>query len=74
MKILSLSGPWTLVVVTLTVALSSEPAEARLNSTGMGPVYDGLMHFLMSPKTWFRRLRLRYWPDCAAPLTDGAHR
>ena len=50
MKILSLSGPWTLVVVTLTVALSSEPAEAHLNSTGMGPVYDGLMHFLMSPE------------------------
>ncbi len=25
-------------------------AEAHLNSTGMGPFYDGLMHFLMSPK------------------------
>jgi len=25
-------------------------AEAHLNSTGMGPVYDGLMHFLMSPE------------------------
>jgi hydrogenase/urease accessory protein HupE len=26
------------------------PAEAHLNSTGMGPLYDGLMHFLMSPE------------------------
>jgi len=26
------------------------PAEAHLNSTGMGPFYDGLMHFLMSPE------------------------
>ncbi len=26
------------------------PAEAHLNSTGMGPIYDGLMHFLMSPE------------------------
>ena len=25
-------------------------AEAHLNSTGMGPLYDGLMHFLMSPE------------------------
>jgi hydrogenase/urease accessory protein HupE len=25
-------------------------AEAHLNSTGMGPVYDGLMHFLTSPE------------------------
>lgn len=26
------------------------PAEAHLNSTGMGPFYDGLAHFLMSPE------------------------
>jgi len=26
------------------------PAEGHLNSTGMGPFYDGLMHFLMSPE------------------------
>lgn len=25
-------------------------AEAHLNATGMGPIYDGLMHFLMSPE------------------------
>jgi len=40
----------TCVIVTLAVALCSEPAEAHLNSTGMGPIYDGLMHFLMSPE------------------------
>ena len=26
------------------------PAEAHLNSTGMGPFYDGLIHFPMSPE------------------------
>jgi urease accessory protein len=26
------------------------PAEAHLNSTGMGPIYDGVAHFLMSPE------------------------
>ena len=50
MKALILSRRWTLVVVVLTLALSSAPAEAHLNSTGMGPVYDGVMHFLMSPE------------------------
>jgi urease accessory protein len=35
------------VFVTIMGAL---PAEAHLNSTGMGPVYDGMMHFLISPE------------------------
>ena len=26
------------------------PAEAHLNSTGMGPIYDGMTHFLLSPE------------------------
>jgi urease accessory protein len=30
--------------------MSAVPGEAHLNSTGMGPFYDGLMHFLMSPE------------------------
>ena len=34
----------------LAVALSCGPAEAHLNATGMGPIYDGLMHFLTSPE------------------------
>jgi hydrogenase/urease accessory protein HupE len=31
-------------------AMCAVPAEAHLNATGMGPFYDGLMHFLMSPE------------------------
>jgi urease accessory protein len=45
--------PWRVpacVTAVLAVALRSGPAEAHLNSTGMGPVYDGLMHFLTSPE------------------------
>ena len=30
--------------------MSPLAAHAHLNSTGMGPIYDGLMHFLMSPE------------------------
>jgi hydrogenase/urease accessory protein HupE len=34
----------------LAAALGCAPAEAHLNTTGMGSVYDGLMHFLTSPE------------------------
>lgn len=34
----------------LTVGLACAPAEAHLNATGMGPAYDGLLHFLTSPE------------------------
>lgn len=38
------------VIATLAVAaLWCEPADAHLNATGMGPVYDGLLHFVTSP-------------------------
>jgi len=37
-------------VVALAVALSPAPALAHLNSTGMGPIYDGAMHFFTSPE------------------------
>ena len=38
------------VAVLFACAISPLTAEAHLNSTGMGPIYDGLMHFLMSPE------------------------
>lgn len=36
--------------VGFAFAMLSVPAEAHLNSTGMGPFYDGLAHFLISPE------------------------
>ena len=36
--------------VVFTLLMWTVPAEAHLNSTGMGPFYDGLVHFLMSPE------------------------
>ena len=44
------SSRLTCAIVAFGVVLGAEPAEAHLNSTGMGPIYDGLMHFLMSPE------------------------
>ncbi len=34
----------------VAVVMSPAPAHAHLNSTGMGPIYDGLMHFVTSPE------------------------
>jgi len=36
--------------VAFSLLMWTAPAEAHLNSTGIGPFYDGLMHFLMSPE------------------------
>src|SRR5580704_11997888 len=36
--------------VVFVCIFTAIPAEAHLNSTGMGPIYDGLMHFLLSPE------------------------
>ncbi len=36
--------------VALTLAFFPIPAHAHLNTTGMGPIYDGLMHFVLSPE------------------------
>jgi urease accessory protein len=37
-------------IVMLVVAVGCGPADAHLNATGMGPIYDGLMHFVTSPE------------------------
>jgi len=36
--------------VVFVFIFAAIPAEAHLNSTGMGPIYDGLTHFLLSPE------------------------
>ncbi len=36
--------------LALACALACAPARAHLESTGMGPVYDGITHFLTSPE------------------------
>jgi hydrogenase/urease accessory protein HupE len=40
----------TCFIVVLVVTLCAAPAQAHLNSTGMGPIYDGLTHFLLTPE------------------------
>jgi urease accessory protein len=40
------------------IAICPTPAEAHLNATGMGPVYDGMAHFLTSPEDFVPVLAL----------------
>jgi len=47
--------------VGFTFVMLAFPAEAHLNTTGMGPFYDGLMHFLMSPEDIVPVLALALW-------------
>jgi len=37
-------------LVAIAAAMCPAPAHAHLNATGMGPIYDGVMHFVMSPE------------------------
>jgi len=46
------------LAAVLAGALVCGPAEAHLNATGMGPIYDGLMHFLLSPEDLVAALAL----------------
>jgi hydrogenase/urease accessory protein HupE len=55
--------------VLFAVLMCAVPAEAHLNSTGMGPVYDGLIHFLASPEDLFPVLALAL----LAGLRGAAH-
>jgi hydrogenase/urease accessory protein HupE len=55
--------------VVFVLIMNAMPAEAHLNSTGMGPVYDGLMHFLMSPEDFVPVLALAL----LAGLRGAAH-
>ena len=38
------------LLLALALLLSGSPAEAHLITTGLGPVYDGILHFLVSPE------------------------
>ena len=46
-KVFRFRAPW---LVPLALMLSGSPADAHLITTGLGPVYDGISHFLMSPE------------------------
>jgi urease accessory protein len=55
--------------IVFLMILCPVPAEAHLNSTGMGPTYDGLLHFLQSPEDVIPVLALALF----AGLRGAAH-
>ena len=48
-------------ICALALALVPTPAQAHLNATGMGPLYDGLVHFATSPEDVLPALALALW-------------
>jgi urease accessory protein len=54
-------------LVVFALLIGATPAHAHLNSTGMGPVYDGLMHFLMSPEDLIPVLGLALFAGLRGP-------
>jgi urease accessory protein len=46
-------GPSLGVLCLTALALGATPAEAHLVTTGLGPIYDGISHFAMSPEDLF---------------------
>jgi urease accessory protein len=50
-----------LLAILAAMSLFPARAEAHLNSTGLGPVYDGLMHFLLSPEDVLPVLALAFF-------------
>ena len=46
------SVPWQRArgLAVLAIALGCRPAQAHLEATGLGPVYDGMLHCLTSPE------------------------
>ncbi len=59
--------------VLFACALFPLTAEAHLNSTGMGPVYDGLMHFFMSPEDLVPVLALALLSGLRGAIIRTAH-
>jgi hypothetical protein len=41
---------FVLAAMSVVFLVCPSPASAHLNSTGMGPMYDGLLHFFLSPE------------------------
>jgi len=61
--------PTVRAIATLACGLWPATAEAHLNSTGMGPLYDGLVHFVTSPEDLLAAFALALW----AGLRSTAH-
>jgi len=55
------------VAIALAAALLPAPAEAHLVTTGLGPVYDGIGHLLMSPDDLIPALALALYAGLRGP-------
>jgi urease accessory protein len=54
-------------MLVAAIALLPAPASAHLNSTGLGPVYDGVAHLFTSPEDLLAVLALALWSGGRGP-------
>ena len=52
---------WMVLGLLFLLMIFPTHAEAHLKSTGLGPVYDGLLHFILSPEDFLPVLALALW-------------
>ena len=62
-----LTRRWSAALVVAAIALLPGPAAAHLNTTGLGPVYDGVVHVLTSPEDLLAALALALWAGARGP-------
>ena len=62
-----LTRRWSAALVVAAIALLPSPASAHLNTTGLGPVYDGVVHVLTSPEDLLAALALALWAGARGP-------
>jgi hydrogenase/urease accessory protein HupE len=62
-------GPGRVGIIVLALALSPLPGHAHLIETGLGPVYDGITHFALTPEDLIPALALAMF----AGLRGTAH-
>lgn len=62
-----LARRWSAALAVAAIALLPAPASAHLNTTGLGPVYDGVVHVLTSPEDLLAALALALWAGARGP-------
>jgi hydrogenase/urease accessory protein HupE len=64
--------PLLVLMTAVVLTGSARTAQAHLVTTGLGPVYDGISHFLLSPDDLIPVLALALLAGLRVPSTAGA--
>lgn len=60
---------WPVIVALVLAVAAPSVAQAHLNATGMGPIYDGITHFGLSPEDYLPTIALAFFAGLRGPAT-----